>query len=229
LADLRWGVNARIFHSAIETAVAQFGYEVIYFKDDVALLQQLAEPQPATGTLIQRIIDLQEAGGKYAPTAQTTLDWLASQYLVPALPDTAVPLNTQFQNNIQLLGYTFSEAEFQPGQALCVTLYWSTDTAVPTDLTVFLHLAAADGFVVSQRDNPPAFGYAPTSSWQPGQILADSHCLQIPPQLPAGQVHFNLGLYDPSSGTRIPIQLSKQPVTDDALSLPPFTVSDHDE
>lgn len=223
LSDWRWGVNARIFHSALETAVAQFGYEAIYFKDDVVLLTQLAEPQPETGQMMQRLIDLQEAGGKYAPTAQSTLDWLGSHYRLTSLPDTAVTSQTHFENGITLAGYELAEATVQPGQAQCVTLYWTTDTAVAADLTVFVHLAAADGFVLNQRDNPPAFGYTPTSSWQPNEIIADPHCLQIP-QLQPGQYHFNIGLYDAASGARIPITQSDQPISDDAFQLPSFDI-----
>lgn len=219
LSDLRWGVNARLFHSAIETAVGQYGYEALYFQDDVVLLKQLPEPRPETGRMLQQLINLQEAGGKYAPTAPSTLDWLGAQWRLTALPDTAVPLNTQFENGISLLGYQLSESTFQPGMALCIILYWSADTAVNTDLTVFLHLAAADGFVISQRDNPPSFGFNPTTAWQPAEIVADLHCLQIPPQQDPGTYHFNTGLYDPQTGSRLPIRQTSHPLQDEAIHL----------
>ncbi|MAT97009.1 MAG: hypothetical protein CL608_07695 [Anaerolineaceae bacterium] len=220
LSDWRWGVNARIFHSSIETAVGTFGYEAIYFQDDVVLLTQMAEPQAATGAMLQRIIGLQEAGGKFAPTAQTTLEWLGQQWtLAEGLPETVVPLPTPFADNIQLLGYELSEPEPVAGGALCATLYWQAETAVVTDYTVFLHFAAEDGFVQAQRDSAPAFGFAPTSRWQPGSAVGDLHCLQIPPHLLSGTYHLNVGLYDPATGMRLPLLAGDGAPTEDTLHL----------
>ena len=60
LADLRWGVNARFFYSAIETAIGQYGYEAVYADQDVVLLHQTDEPQPLTGAVLGRVIELPE-------------------------------------------------------------------------------------------------------------------------------------------------------------------------
>ncbi len=90
LSDLRWGVNARFFYNAIETAIGQFGYEAVYANNDVVLLTRSADPQAATGAVLQRVIDLLETGGKFAPAAQETLDWMGRQWVVASLPETAV-------------------------------------------------------------------------------------------------------------------------------------------
>jgi uncharacterized membrane protein len=222
LSDLRWGENPRLFHSAIETAVGQFGYEAIYFQDDVLLLQRLDTPQAATGAALQRLIELQEAGGKYAPTAQSTLDWLGQQWLRDALPTSATPANVTFANGVQLLGYELSESEFAPGTAVCATFYWTTTQPIPEDLTVFLHFAAADGFVSAQRDNPPALGFWPTPRWQPNHILADMHCFPIPPGTAPGSYHLNTGLYNPATSQRIPI--TSTPTPDNAHPLATLTI-----
>lgn len=218
LSDLRWGVNGRIFHSAIETAIGHYGYEALYFQNDVVLLHPMDTAQPQTGAVIQRIIDLQEAGGKYTPTAQSTLDWMGSQWLVEELPATAVSAPAQFAEGIQLLGYELSEKLFAPGTAVCTTLYWTTTTSLATDYTVFLHFTAADGFVNAQRDNPPALGFSPTSQWLPGEIIADMHCLQIPTVQP-GDYHLKLGLYNPETNSRLPLLTTSQITGDDALNL----------
>lgn len=226
LSDWRWGVNARIFLNSIETAVGYFGYEAIYFQDDVVLLTQMAEPQPATGAMLQRIFELQEAGGKFAPTAQTTLDWLGQQWtMAEGLPETAVALPTQFADYIQLLGYELSEPEPVLGGALCATLYWQTETAVTTDYTVFMHFAAEDGFVQAQRDSAPAFGFSPTSRWQPNLVMGDLHCLQIPPHLQLGTYHLKVGLYNPATGARLPLLAHDGSPADDELQLTVVSLS----
>ena len=219
LSDLRWGVNARLFHSAIETAIGRYGYEALYFKDDVLLLHRQDEPLPATGAALQRIIELQEAGGKYAPTAQSTLDWLGQQWVFEELPQTAVPVNAQFADGLQLVGYELSESRFAPGTAVCVTLYWTGEAPITADFTIFLHFMAADGFVQTQRDNPPAMGFWPAGRWQPGTFVADMHCFQIPPGIPPGTYHLNTGIYDPTTGSRGEVVSADTAVSNNALRL----------
>lgn len=225
LSDLRWGVNARIFHSAIETAIGRYGYEATYFKDDVLLLQRQDQPLPATGAALQRIIELQEAGGKYAPTAQSTLDWLGQEWVFDTLPQTARPVNAQFGNGIRLAGYDLSEDQFAPETAVCATLYWTTDAAITTDLTVFLHLVSPDGFVQAQRDNPPALGFWPANRWQPDTFVADMHCFQIPPGIQPGTYDLNAGLYDPNTGNREEVVASDSAITNNAIHLATLDVS----
>ncbi|NKQ37600.1 MAG: DUF2079 domain-containing protein [Chloroflexi bacterium] len=219
LTDLRWDVNARIFYSAIETAIGRLGYEALYFQDDVVLLRQMDEPQPMTGAVLQQVIDLEEAGGKYAPTAPSTLDWLGRQWVMERLPDTAVSQPIPFAENITLSGYELSEDRYAAGRPLCVTLYWQADAPLATDYTAFVHLTAPDGYVQAQRDSAPAFGFHPTSQWQPGEITADMHCFQLPPQLPLGPYQIKAGIYDPNTGSRLPLQDAAIPATDNAAIL----------
>lgn len=214
LADLRWGVNARFFYSAIETAIGQYGYEALYANQDVVLLQQTDEPQPLTGAVLSRVIELLDSGGKYAPAAQETIDWMGRQWIVNQLPETASDQSAQFEDGITLLGYE-APSEREAGQPLCVTLYWQAGSAVAEDYTVFLHLAAADGFVQAQRDTLPVFGFYPTSGWQSGEIVADMHCLQPHPGLAHGQYDLITGLYNPETGERLLLANSE----DNALLL----------
>ena len=74
-----------------------------------------------------------------------------------------------------------------------------------------------DGFVQAQSDSQPVFGYYPTSAWQPGEIVADLHCLTIPPGLAPGAYTLRVGLYNPETGTRL--DLRDLPSVDDALDL----------
>ncbi len=223
LTDLRWGVNARFFYSAIETAIGQYGYEAMYANQDVILLHQTDEPQPLTGAVLGRVIDLLDSGGKYAPAAQETIDWMGQQWIIDQLPKTAAAQPAQFDQEISLLGYE-TTTERAPGQPLCVTLYWQTAAPPPHDYTVFLHLAAPDGFVQAQRDSQPVFGFYPTSSWQPGKIVTDMHCLQLPAGLGPGSYDLLTGLYNPQNKERLPL-LSPTGREDNALFLDQVEIS----
>ncbi|MBP8002424.1 MAG: hypothetical protein KA314_28155 [Chloroflexi bacterium] len=85
----------------------------------------------------------------------------------------------------------------------------------------FVHLRDATGYVHAQRDNVPVIGFAPTSQWPPEQIIADMHCLQIPPSIPPGEYQLVAGLYNPANGERLSL---KDEAADDVL-LTRFTLS----
>jgi hypothetical protein len=228
LTDLRWGVNARIFYSSIETAIGHYGYEAIYYQNDVALLTQTNEPQQATGAVLQRAIHLQESGGKYAPTAQDTLDWLGRQWVTIALPEKALPQNIRFGENIRLVGHTSSANEVSPGQPYCTTLYWQTESAINTNYTVFLHLVDYTGYVHTQRDTVPALGYYPTTHWQPGEYVGDMHCIQIPEHLSPGDYGLNVGIYDGASGQRLQISGAETVPAPGALQINQISITSFD-
>ena len=202
LTDLRWGVNPRLYYAMIETAIGRDGYQAVYFRDDVVLLTQDPVVRPETGWVLQRVIDLQEAGGKYAPTGQGTIDWVVSRW-TEGNEGVAAAVPTPFSASINLLGHDTSPATYLPGGPLCTTLYWRADASIPLDYTVFVHLRDATGYVHAQRDNVPVLGFYPTSHWQPNSIVADMHCLQIPFTLPQGEYQLVAGLYHPTTGERL--------------------------
>ncbi len=216
LSDWRWGVNSLFFLNAVETAIGRFGYEALYANQDVVLLQQGAPPSELTGAVLARSIELLESGGKFSPADPATVAWLGEQWVMDELPATAVPSSAQFEEGIRLLGYE-APAFSSQGRPVCVTLYWTTETAVPADYTVFLHLVAPDGFLQAQRDGEPVFGYYPTSAWAPGAVVGDLHCLVLPLGLASGEYTLRAGLYDPRTGDRLP--LLAPPHLDNAFNL----------
>lgn len=205
LTDLRWKVNARIFYDAIQTAIGRLGYEAIYAQDDVVLLQRTDQSNPLTGAVLGRVIDLYEGGGKYAPTDPEPLSFLARQWVSSQPPQGISPRRVSYAEGINLIGFEMP-VQRQAGQPLCVTLYWQAETAVTDNYTIFMHLAAPDGYVQAQRDSDPVFGYYPTDQWQAGELIADMHCLRLPPGLAPGAYDLLVGIYDPDDGQRLVIQ-----------------------
>lgn len=202
LTDLRWGVNPRLYYAMIETAIGRDGYQAVYFRDDVVLLTQTQIIRPETGAVLQRVIDLQEAGGKYAPTGQGTIDWVVSRWIGKDEEDAAAT-STPFSADMTLLRHETWPDTYLAGGPLCLTLYWQATAPIPFDYTIFVHLRDATGYVHAQRDNVPVIGFAPTSQWPPEQIIADMHCLQIPPSIPPGEYQLVAGLYNPTTGERV--------------------------
>jgi hypothetical protein len=70
---------------------------------------------------------------------------------------------------------------------------------------VFVHLLDAQGNKVAQRDGQPVQWLRPTSTWQPGEELADRYGLWLPETFPTGSYTVAVGLYDPVTGQRLPV------------------------
>ncbi|MEW5957305.1 MAG: hypothetical protein AB1801_06255 [Chloroflexota bacterium] len=122
-------------------------------------------------------------------------------------------LDLPFGNQITLLGFDFTGAhdetisaenalEIRKSKIVNLKLYWRPTAIPPADYTVFVHLLDPAGSLVTQADSPPASGGYPTSLWDPGEIIVDTHPL---PALPPGRYILQVGLYRPDMGERLPL------------------------
>ncbi|MCB0172725.1 MAG: DUF2079 domain-containing protein [Anaerolineae bacterium] len=113
------------------------------------------------------------------------------------------PIQAQFGSAIHLTGYRLM-AHRETG--LQVLLKWVTTEPLPTNFTVFIHLLASDGTLVSQSDAFPRWlTPQPTSQWLPQQSLLDSHLLSLPADLPPDTYTLQLGWYDAETLERLPM------------------------
>ena len=204
LTDMRWWINPKVFYAMIETAVGRDGYEAIYYRDDVALLHRTGSSHSETGTLLERIVALEEAGGKFAPTAPDTSNWIAQQWYYATLPANSSSQTIEFENGMTLIGYRqHTQDTIETGNALCVTLFWQIDEPITTAYNIFVHLNAPDGYVQAQRDTTGVLGFSPSSNWPSDTVIGDLHCLTIPSGLPPGTYNITAGAYRPDNGERL--------------------------
>ncbi|MGQ9785647.1 MAG: glycosyltransferase family 39 protein [Anaerolineae bacterium] len=105
----------------------------------------------------------------------------------------------------QLVGYEMTKREARPGDRLDVTLHWHSLAEVEINYTVFVQLLDTHWRVVAQQDTQPLAGRAPTSTWLQGEFLSDPYHLYLPTNLPPGQYRLITGMYDASSGQRLPL------------------------
>jgi hypothetical protein len=90
-------------------------------------------------------------------------------------------------------------------QSLTATLTWQAVEPVAQDYTAFVHVLAADGAKIAQRDTWPCDGECPTGSWQPGEVIVDHYQLNwgqdaaVPSTQPT---QLAVGLYLVESGDR---------------------------
>ncbi len=90
-------------------------------------------------------------------------------------------------------------------QALTVTLNWRIAQTPNQDLSVFVHVYAPDGSLVTQSDGYPLLGLSPFGNWPDGQTLQDRHTLDWPKDAPAGSYRVGVGVYDRGSGQRMEV------------------------
>ena len=71
------------------------------------------------------------------------------------------------------------------------------------DYTVFTHLIGPQQDIRAQSDAQPQKGNSPTSGWQPGELVTDTHRLLVKDDTPPGVYQVELGMYLASTGDRL--------------------------
>jgi hypothetical protein len=112
--------------------------------------------------------------------------------------DVPHPVDYRLDSHIRLLGYDWDPA------ADTLTLYWQSTEPLETDTVVFVHLLDEHDQLVWGADSPPLAELYPVSAWQPGIIVADPRLI-APGELPPGDYTLAIGMYYPSSMTRLPV------------------------
>jgi hypothetical protein len=125
-------------------------------------------------------------------------------------PEMDNSLAAAFGPNLQLLGYDTE----QTVETLELTLYWQAQQRPDAAYTVFIHLLDETGQIADQRDVMPQDGRLPTTCWQTGEYVVDSHTLSLTGLL-SDRYTLQVGLYKQTTGERLgqPVVLTtiKQP------------------
>jgi hypothetical protein len=188
----------------------------------------LSQPQPLggagyptrnwpVGTVIRTLVDLRLPPnvdtGEYnlglrlldLENSQPLADWLLGRMQVEGrarsfeIPPMTHELDANFGNQVRLLGYELDM--LQDGRALELTLYWQAQKEMQTAYKVFVHVLDADGDIISQVDQEPQAGAAPTTGWLADEVVMDN--VEIPLPESGQMLRVALGLYDPVSGKRL--------------------------
>jgi hypothetical protein len=118
------------------------------------------------------------------------------------LDDTGQVVGASFAGQLELLGYDAGQQD----QELAVTLYWRCQQPPNANYTVFVHLLDTGGQVVAQHDSQPQDGAYPTSIWDVGEAVQDTHVLSLPSALPEGRYLLQVGLYLLETGERLQVE-----------------------
>ena len=114
-------------------------------------------------------------------------------------------LGARLGEGIHLLGYSLVDQRVKPGQIIRLTLRWKTSEEIEMGYKVFVHLLDGRGMMVAQRDSEPVGGSRPTSGWGIGEEILDNYGIMLPKELPSGEYQLVVGMYERTSGERLPI------------------------
>ena len=149
------------------------------------------------------------AAGHFAPYYL----WVWQGAPTPLVPSPKQPLSARLGSAVELIGYDLDEAEqngcrlFQPGETVPLVLFWRAVVQPTKDAKAFVHLYDQNGEIVTQDDHRPFYGTRPPYSWAPGEALDDPYELALPRDLPPGRYTLAMGMYDPITGTRLPVSV----------------------
>lgn len=127
---------------------------------------------------------------------QITVDKNAVTHSTPPTP-------VNFQSSITLEGYEVAQTTIKRGTPLVLIVYWRAHSAIDRDYTLFVHLVAPDGKIVAQYDRMPRKDQAPTSTWRPGVLMADSFLLATDQVPPREGYRLQFGWYDAPTQERL--------------------------
>ena len=123
-------------------------------------------------------------------------------YLTPRYLDFAPtrPIAAQF-DDVALLDYQIS-GPLRHGATVRVNMQWQALKRVAHDYTVFVQVRDANGKVFGQQDIQPQEGAYATIKWSAGEVISDTHTVQIDVTGPREGYSLYAGLYTAADGVR---------------------------
>lgn len=180
----------------------QFRYRL-----DLAQLYALAGDQETANHHLKQAFQLQQQANDstWLPELRTVAALV--RFYAPAGPSPEHPLAVNFDNRLQLAGYSLEPATLASGQPTPahLSLYWQVLAPLEGDYSVFVHLTNTKGQVVSQMDFQPFDAIYPTSYWPVGAELREARQFTLPGDLPPGEYTLLIGLYLPKELSRLRI------------------------
>ncbi len=182
--------------------------QIVRARNDIAI-----PPQAAAG--YARI--LLSLNGQALPPLRVALQESHRKFRVPIIQR---PQLTLVGDALQLLGYKLDRTQYRAGETIPLVLYWSANQTPSASFKVFVHFIDANGILRAQQDAIPQRGALPINRWFAGEYITDEYALQLPNDLAAGEYRIVVGMYDETSGVRVPLtDANGARIANDAVTL----------
>ncbi len=186
---------------------SQWWHPEKYYVDELRLIAPLELP-PMTYSLIAGMV---ASSGERLTVPGSGVDnilYLRELEVKPTRPGSfqnirpGVPAPADTKDNLRLQGYDLWPSP--EGQTL--RLFWETSDAPANDWITYIHLHDPVGELVAQFDGAALAGLVGTSKWHTNALYIDRRQLNLPTGLDEGSYLFRIGLYNITSGERLPFQ-----------------------
>jgi hypothetical protein len=178
----------------------------------------IAIPEDAPPGRYAVVAELYDAatGRSAGPAADLGRVTITSGMPPQELPPRVTRTNADFGQLVSLEGCRIERG----ATSIIVNLFWRTEQHMTPDYTVFVHVYdLATEIPVAQNDSQPRGGTLPTSYWWPGDLVVDR--MEVPlTDVAEGYYGLAVGLYDLSTGERVPLESHGVAIKDSRYVLP---------
>ncbi|MGD8854751.1 MAG: glycosyltransferase family 39 protein [Chloroflexota bacterium] len=115
---------------------------------------------------------------------------LAQVSLLPREGAAPNPLSVNFEDRLELMGFTMPQRRFLPGETVTLTLFWQATRELDVDYSLFVQIVGEDTTRWASQDQ-----LLTTSIWPPGQRQQAPVTMQLDEATPAGVYPVIVGLY----------------------------------
>lgn len=142
-------------------------------------------------------------------------------------PDPQYPASTVFDHGPTLIGYDLPDTTVHAGGTVRLVLYWRASADQAEQLVSFVHVGKGrqSDPMVAQHDGPLCGAAYPTQRWTEGEIIIDTHILNLTQDAPEDSYDIAVGLYRASDVIRLPIERSEHPLQDNRVFLGSLSVT----
>jgi 4-amino-4-deoxy-L-arabinose transferase-like glycosyltransferase len=119
---------------------------------------------------------------------------------------------------LKFLGREIDRETVKAGDTIEIETYWQVNAPLSPPLSIFIHISAPDGSIVTQYDGLD-MGVA---SLEAGDVFVQRHHIQIPATAPIGSYRISLGVYHPDSNARLKATIGDQTI--DSIVLGTLTL-----
>lgn len=111
--------------------------------------------------------------------------------LPPTMPLPPTPVRYRLNDAVGL-----TDVRVDPrSRFINVDLTWRADAPLPDNYVVSLRLVDDQEQTIATSDQPPGYGFFPTSAWQVGQPVLDRRRIALPDSAPAGTYRLEIVMY----------------------------------
>jgi hypothetical protein len=121
-----------------------------------------------------------------------------------SLPEMMHPVQANFADKIELLGYDLPIRRVEAGGGIPLVLYWRSLTRMREDYTIFVQLLDANLERRGGYDRFPRETYN-TYLWVPGEVVDDGFAVPVDLDASDGVYTIRIGLYRQEDGQAVPI------------------------